>query len=92
MVVYLYRCAECGPWEVRLPMGQATGRRECPACNRDGRRQFTAPLLARTSPALARQFLREESSKDEPAVVGEVPAAAHRPTRKDPRWAGLPRP
>jgi putative FmdB family regulatory protein len=92
MASYLYRCVTCGPWEERRPIGTADSTSVCPVCSSPGRRQYTAPLLARTPRAVAAARLREESSRDEPAVTTRVPRAATRSAPRDPRWSALPRP
>jgi putative FmdB family regulatory protein len=92
MAAYLYQCTACGPWEVRRPIGTAESTSVCPACGAAGRRLYTAPLLARTPAPVAAVRLREESSRDEPAVTTAVPPAARRPAPRDPRWSSLPRP
>lgn len=89
---YLYSCAQCGPWEVQLPIGTAQNTCECPRCGQCGRRRYTPPMLTRTSPVLAAQLVREEASRDAPAVVESVPKAARRPKPVDPRWRSLPKP
>jgi putative FmdB family regulatory protein len=70
MATYEFRCADCGPFDVVLPMGAASPYRECPRCGEPGRRVFSSPHLSRMSPALAGAFAREERSRDEPEVVG----------------------
>lgn len=92
MAGYLYRCGECGPWEVQRPMGTATSTSTCPVCGADGRRVYTAPLLRRTPAAVSAARLREEASRDAPTVTTSVPRAVGRPAQRDPRWSALPRP
>ncbi|MCV2487901.1 zinc ribbon domain-containing protein [Geodermatophilus sp. YIM 151500] len=92
MASYQYRCATCGPWEVRRPIGTAGGTDECPTCGGPGRREYTPPLLARTSPAMAAARLREETSRDEPAVTSGPPPRPPSRRPRDPRWSTLPRP
>ena len=92
MAGYLYECGQCGPWEIRRPIGTAETTSPCPECGRPGRRRYTAPLLARTPRNVAAARLREEASADAPEVTTSVPRAVHRPTRRDPRWSALPRP
>jgi hypothetical protein len=43
-------------------------------------------------PAVARERLREEASRDVPEVVTSVPQAARRRAPRHPRQARLPRP
>jgi putative FmdB family regulatory protein len=92
MATYLYRCPDCGPWEVRLPMGTAGGTADCPACGNTAPRQFTAPLLYRTAAPVAAARLREEASRDAPTVTTALPEAPRRPAPQNPRWQALPRP
>ena len=92
MATYLYRCPDCGPWEVRLPMGNAGPTAACPTCGSVAPRQFTPPLLSRAAAPVAAARLREEASRDAPAVTTAVPKAVGRPTPRDPRWQALPRP
>jgi putative FmdB family regulatory protein len=92
MVRYEYRCPACGLWSVALPMGAAEAHRTCPTCGDPSPRRWSAPLLNRTDPAVARERLREEASRDVPEVVTSVPRAARRRAPRDPRQARLPRP
>lgn len=92
MVRYEYRCPACGPWTVALPMGAADAHRTCPVCGDPAPRRWSAPLLNRMAPAVARERLREEASRDVPEVVTSVPPAARRRPPSDPRRARLPRP
>jgi putative FmdB family regulatory protein len=92
MATYVYRCPDCGPWDVRLPMGTAGAAAACPACGRTAPRQFTPPLLSRTAAPVAAARLREEASRDEPAVTTAIPKAARPAAPRDPRWRALPRP
>jgi putative FmdB family regulatory protein len=92
MVRYEYRCPACGPWTVALPMGAADAQRTCPTCGDPSPRRWSAPQLNRMDPALARERLREEASRDAPDVVTSVPRAARRRAPADHRQARLPRP
>jgi putative FmdB family regulatory protein len=69
MATYAYRCARCGPFDLRLPIGTAPGRAACPACGGASRRVFTAPALASTPREVAALRDREEASGTEPEVV-----------------------
>lgn len=93
MATYAYHCATCGPFDVRLPLGDADGVRPCPHCGEQARRVFTPPFLARTG-ALVQHQQRAEASSDTPEVVDAVPPAARRRamTPTNPKWASLPRP
>lgn len=88
MATYAYRCQECGPFEVRLPMGTAGEVSGCPACGSPARRVFTAPGLGRSSPALSAARAREERSQEAPEVVTRV--TPERP--EHPALSRLPRP
>lgn len=91
MAIYEYRCPECGPFDVSLPMGSAPQARDCAACGRPARRVFSAPGLTRTPPALAAALAREEQSREAPEVVSGPPRArTARPPH--PALARLPRP
>jgi putative FmdB family regulatory protein len=94
MPIYVYECAGCGSFEIRLPMGSVSQSLNCPDCGRSARKMITPPNLARTPRPLADQLLREEASQDTPEVVDAVPPAAHRFSRSitNPKWASLPRP
>jgi putative FmdB family regulatory protein len=92
MATYVYRCPDCGPWEVRLPMGSAGTTADCPTCGSAGRRQYMPPLLSRTAAPVAAARLREEASRDVPSVTTAVPKAAGSAAPRDPRWQALPRP
>jgi hypothetical protein len=92
MAGYLYECGRCGPWEVQRPIGTAETTSPCPCCGAAGRRRYTAPLLSRTPRAEVKARLREEASRDAPAVTTGVPRAVGRPPRRDPRWNALPKP
>jgi putative FmdB family regulatory protein len=91
MALYEYRCPECGPWVVALPMGAAEAARTCPTCGAPSRRRWTAPALNRMDRSLVRHRQREEASGDVPEVVTAVPPAARRRRRVDPRHAALPK-
>ncbi len=92
MVRYEYRCPACGPWTVALPMGAADAQRTCPTCGDPSPRRWSAPLLNRMDPTMTRARLREEASRDVPAVVTSVPPAVRRRAPSDPRQSRLPRP
>ncbi|GAA4987732.1 putative FmdB family regulatory protein [Nonomuraea thailandensis] len=93
MATYAYHCADCGPFEVRRPIGTAGPAEPCAACGAPAPRRYTPPLLARTPAAEGRARQAQEAAAHEPQVVRHVPAARSRPAPPpDPRWAGLPRP
>ncbi|MFC4113171.1 FmdB family zinc ribbon protein [Nonomuraea zeae] len=93
MATYAYRCADCGPFEVRRPIGTAEPAEPCAGCGEPAPRLFTPPLLGRTPAAMARALGAQEAAAHEPQVVREVPPARRPPgPAPDPRRAGLPRP
>jgi len=47
MPVYVFTCHECGSFELARPMTEASSRACCPTCEREARRVFTPPHLAR---------------------------------------------
>ncbi|MFJ1806851.1 MULTISPECIES: zinc ribbon domain-containing protein [unclassified Streptomyces] len=93
MATYQYRCPGCGPFDVIRPMGRALPDEPCTTCGAQARRDFTAPMLTRTSTPLARALGAQEASAHEPRVVTEVPSAHRRPApAADPRHTRLPKP
>jgi putative FmdB family regulatory protein len=93
MVRYEYRCPTCGAWEAAMPMGAAQQALACPECGQMSARRWSAPSLNRMDPGSAGMRLREEASRDAPAVTTAVPPkAVRRPRSTDPRQARLPRP
>ncbi|MEU6644133.1 zinc ribbon domain-containing protein [Saccharomonospora sp. NPDC046836] len=73
MATYEYACAQCGPFETRHPIGTAPSQAECPECGGASRRKFTTAHLSLMSKELGAAHERAESTRDEPAVVSEVP-------------------
>ena len=69
MPTYAFACEQCGPFEERRPMAEASGAASCPACEGDARRTYTPPGVVRTPAALGRALNLEASSAHEPAVV-----------------------
>jgi putative FmdB family regulatory protein len=94
MPIYVYECAGCGSFELRLPMSSVSQSLSCPDCGRGARKLITPPNLTRTPRPLGDQRLREEASQDAPEVVGAVPLAVWGRARSmtNPKWASLPRP
>jgi putative FmdB family regulatory protein len=93
MSTYPYRCTNCGPFDVRRPIGEAPPEEPCAACGRRAKRVYTAPMLTRTPAALTRALRAQEASAHEPRVVGALPATRRRPVvSADPRHALLPKP
>lgn len=96
MATFSYRCPVDGPFDLRLPVGAATARAECPRCGTDASRVFTVPMIATGSRKHAALIERCERTASEPDVVTS-PAARPRPARSgtaahNPAWAKLPRP
>ena len=71
MPVYVFACPECGSFELARPMAEASSRACCPTCEREARRVFTPPRLARLAAPMRRALEREEESAHEPRVVTE---------------------
>jgi putative FmdB family regulatory protein len=93
MAMYPYRCATCGPFDVRRPIGEACPDEPCGTCGGPAGRVFTAPMLARTPIALARALGAQDASAYEPRLAGAVPGRRRRPVATaDPRHAQLPKP
>ncbi len=93
MVTYSYRCRQCGDFDVRMPMGEATGAWACPWCGTSAVRRFTAPQVRRGGDvAVRRAYEYAERSADEPEVVSAPPPARPPRVSRDPRHALLPRP
>ncbi|ACU96987.1 FmdB family zinc ribbon protein [Saccharomonospora viridis] len=92
MVTYSYRCRQCGDFDVRMPMGEATGAWACPWCGTSAVRRFTAPQVRRGDVAVRRAYEYAERSADEPEVVSAPPPARPPRVSRDPRHARLPRP
>ncbi|RKS76957.1 putative FmdB family regulatory protein [Actinomadura pelletieri DSM 43383] len=93
MVTYQYRCAQCGPFDLTLPMGEARPEQRCAQCEGTARRVFTAPALTRPGAPLTRALDAQQASRHEPQVVTAPPPARRSPAPpSDPRHALLPRP
>jgi putative FmdB family regulatory protein len=71
MPVYVFACQECGSFELARPMAEASSRACCPTCEREARRVFTPPRLARLAAPMRRALDTEEASAHEPRVVTE---------------------
>jgi putative FmdB family regulatory protein len=94
MATYEYRCAEDGVFEVVAPMGGAGRHVRCPSCDGDGRRVFSAPMLALADRRLVAAIDRTERSGDRPDVVTQLPPSTRRPrvAPSNPALRRLPRP
>jgi putative FmdB family regulatory protein len=71
MPMYVFDCQECGSFELARPMAEASTRALCPSCQREARRVFTPPRLARIAAPMRRALETEEASAHEPRVVTE---------------------
>lgn len=70
VVVYGYRCGECGDLEARFPLGSAPATYECPHCRSTASRNYRAVHLTPSAPpALAAARNREQACRDNPEVV-----------------------
>ncbi|MFG2884617.1 FmdB family zinc ribbon protein [Streptomyces sp. NPDC048297] len=94
MATYEYLCSHCGPFDVRLAIGTAPRIYECPVCAGGALRVYSAPALTHTSKEAAALHVREERSREAPAVVSEVPprTRARQQPRPHPALSRLPRP
>ncbi|MGW0992953.1 FmdB family zinc ribbon protein [Streptomyces sp. NPDC002520] len=92
MATYEYLCRSCGTFDVKLPIGTAPKSWDCPVCAGAARRVFSAPGIARTSPAVTALHAREEQSREAPAVVSEVPPGGRPRRQPHPALSRLPRP
>jgi putative FmdB family regulatory protein len=92
MATYEYVCRGCGVFEVRLALGTAPPSHACPECGSGGRRMFSPPTLARTSPLVRASREREEQSREAPEVVSEVSPSRRTPRRPHPALGRLPQP
>lgn len=79
MVLYEYRCAQHGVFELMLPMGAAVSSATCPECGGSAQRALSAPTVARASrSAWFGAIEHAEKSRHEPDVVSTVPSAGAR--------------
>ncbi|MGW3950487.1 FmdB family zinc ribbon protein [Streptomyces sp. NPDC004752] len=92
MATYEYLCSRCGPFDVKLAIGTAPIAHGCPVCAGDARRVFSSPGLPRTSNAAAALRVREERSREAPAVVSEIPPGRGVRQPPHPALSRLPRP
>ncbi|MFE3196453.1 FmdB family zinc ribbon protein [Embleya sp. NPDC055664] len=90
MATYVYRCADCGDFELTRPLGEAGPSERCPACAEPGRRVWTAPRLAGNGVRM-RAAAAEERSAHAPTVTSGPPPRPGVRAPGDPRHARLPR-
>lgn len=69
MATYEYHCRECGPFEVRHPIGQAPAEASCGQCGASAPRRFSPPAVRQVSPALGRALDAQAASAYQPKVV-----------------------
>lgn len=92
MALYEYACAECGSFEIALPIGTAPAAARCAACGAEAPRRFSPPSLTAPTASLRRAREGAERSAHEPAITGAPPPIQRgRPRRPNPLHAGLPR-
>ncbi|MCD2141346.1 MULTISPECIES: FmdB family zinc ribbon protein [Rhodococcus] len=96
MPLYEFRCADCGPFDVSVPMSEVSASAPCPRCEQQSRRSLTPPRLGRGGSAAMRLHDATARTASEPDVVsGSLPGVSRRPSRPvttDPRHRTLPRP
>ncbi|MEV4635179.1 zinc ribbon domain-containing protein [Rhodococcus coprophilus] len=95
MPLYEYRCAECGPFDLFVPMSEVRPDAACPSCAGASRRAVTAPRLGYGRTTAMRLLDSTARTASEPAVVsGSIPGRPRtppRPVSTDPRHRMLPR-
>jgi putative FmdB family regulatory protein len=69
MPSYEFVCADCGPFEVLRSMAQAGSPAQCPECDTQARRVFTAPGVALLAAPRRGALEREERSAHEPEMT-----------------------
>lgn len=72
MPVYEFLCENCGPFEKRRDLAQASQPLDCPTCQSQATRIYSAPSLYKTSPAERIARSRNEKSAHEPRVEQRV--------------------
>ncbi|MEU5841956.1 zinc ribbon domain-containing protein [Rhodococcus sp. NPDC047139] len=96
MPLYEFRCAECGPFDLSVPMSEVSASTRCPQCGGHARRLLTPPRLGRGGSTAMRLHDATARTASEPDVVsGALPGTSRRPSRSvttDPRHRSLPRP
>ncbi|WP_232697647.1 FmdB family zinc ribbon protein [Brevibacillus daliensis] len=73
MPTYLFQCQECGPFEETMSMSQVTERIDCPFCEQEATRLYTAPGLITSSSVIRKRI--EESAM--PKVVKREHSHSH---------------
>jgi hypothetical protein len=62
-------------FEIRRPVGSAPKTIECPVCEGEARRVFSAPMLTSVPRSLATARDHEEKTRYEPDVVTSLPSS-----------------
>lgn len=78
MPLYEYRCAQCGPFDVRRDAEQASAPLPCPECSAPARRVYTAPGTRIRTGSLAGAGAADRARVDR-ALSGE-PTVTTRPS------------
>lgn len=69
MVLYDYRCAQCGPFREWKPMSESQAAVNCPSCSSSSSRIMKAPFLADMPNNNRVAHQRNELSAHEPRVM-----------------------
>ena len=75
MPLYEYRCPQCGPFDLRRAVEEASAPLSCPTCDAPVRRVYTAPGTATLNGPLSGAAAAERARVDrarsgEPVVTG----------------------
>jgi len=95
MTMYVFRCADCGPFDGSFPIGTAPTSMRCPECSAASNKLITAPRIGHGANGYSRALDRAAGSADRPQVVnGVTPGSARKPTpiTRNPLHNKLPRP
>lgn len=96
MVLYQYRCAQDGCFDVFRPLGTAPEVIECEACGGTATRVFTPPMLPHPRQDVVSAIEHAEKSAHEPEVVTSLPTTGRRKVQPmaplTPSLMRLPRP
>lgn len=95
MTMYVFRCADCGPFDASFPMGTAPSQMRCPGCSATSVKLITAPRIGHGANGYGRAMDQAAASADRPQVVnGALPGTARRPppVTRNPLHSKLPRP
>ena len=81
MPTYAYRCADCGPFDERRALAQATLPAVCPVCGGPAARAYTPPGVRSAAGAGASRSDRgriDRARTGEPTVTGPPTGARRR--------------